>query len=290
VKAFMHASYPDGDPVRDDRMVCLLEALHAIRMPELERMLEEVAAHVAATFGADLAAVFVFEPEVTSLVALGISATSMGRRQRALGLDRLPLVNGGRAVQTFRTGVPHLCGRADLDPAELRGLADGLGVRSVADCAIQIGGERRGVLAVASAAPDAFGERDLRALGAVAGWVGLAMDRAHLVRRLAAAAERRGSERAGHELARLTTRQREIAALVAEGRTNAEIAACLHLVEGTVANHLEQAMRRLELRSRAQLAVWAYRHGLYRPDGDEDGTDGDAAAYWSPETDVGSTP
>ena len=85
---------------------------------------------------------------------------------------------------------------------------------------------------------------------------------------LAAAAERRGYERAGHELARLTARQRAVAALVAEGRTNAEIAGRLALTEGTVANHMEQAMRRLELRSRAQLAVWAYRHGLYRPDDD----------------------
>jgi len=265
-------------------MLCLLEALHAIRLPELEHILEKAAAHVAETFRADLADVFVFQPEVTSLVALGTSATSMGLRRRVLGLDRLPLVNGGRTVETFRTGVPHLTGRADLDREELRGLVEGLGVRSVANCAIQVCGERRGVLSLASANADAFGERDLRALAAVAGWVGLVMDRAQLVRRLAAAAERRGYERAGQELARLTARQREVAALVAEGRTNAEIASCLALTEGTVANHMEQAMRRLEIRSRAQLAVWAYRHGLYRPDGEED----DSSA--SDSSDITSTP
>ena len=238
----MQTSHPDRDPVREDRMVGLLEALHGIR----------------------------FMPDITSLVALGTSATTVGRRQRALGLDRSPLVNGGCAVATFRTGVPHLTGRADLDPEELRGLVEGLGVRSVAACAIRAGGECRGVLSVASVTPDAFRERDLRELGAVAGWAGLVMERAELVRRLAAAAERRGYERAGHELARLTARQRAVAALVADGRTNAEIAASLGLTEGTVANHMEQALRRLELRSRAQLAVWAYRHGLYRPDDDTD--------------------
>ncbi len=116
----MQTSYPDRDPVREDRMLCLLEALHGVRSPELEQILEEVAAHVAGTFGADLAAVFVFRPEVTSLVALGTSPTPLGRRQRALGLDRLPLVNGGRAVATYRTGVPHLTGSAGLDPEELR--------------------------------------------------------------------------------------------------------------------------------------------------------------------------
>jgi DNA-binding CsgD family transcriptional regulator len=239
-------------------------------------MLAEVAAHVAASFGADLADVFVYDPDVTSLVALGTSPTPLGRRRRALGLDRLPLVHGGRAVATFRTGVPHLTGRADADPEELRGLVEGLGVQSVATCAIQVNDERRGVLLVAATAPDAFGERDLRALGAVAGWVGRLVERAELVQRLAAAAERRGYERAGHEFARLTARQRDVAALVADGRTNAEIAASLGLTEGTVANHMEQAMRRLELRSRAQLAVWAYRHGLYRPDDDTDEPSGSA--------------
>ena len=279
----MQTSYSDRDPVREDRMLCLLEALHGIRSPELEQILEEAAAHVAATFGAGLADVFVYDPDVTSLVALGMSPTPLGRRQRALGLDRLPLVNGGCAVATFRTGVPHLTGRADLDPEELRGFVDGLGVRSVAACAIQVCGERRGVLLVASSRPDAFHERDLRALGAVAGWVGLVMERAELVRQLAAAAERRGYARAGHELARLTARQRDVAALVAEGRTNAEIAARLALTEGTVANHMEQAMRRLELRSRAQLAVWAYRHGLYRPDDDADEPSGSAPPTLTPE-------
>jgi DNA-binding CsgD family transcriptional regulator len=272
-EAGVQVPYPARDLTREDRMVGLLEALQAIRAPELGRMLEEAAAHVAEAFGAGLATAFVYEPEITSLAALGTSPTPLGRRQRALGLDRLPLVNGGRAVAAFRSGVPHLTGRADADPEELRGFVEGLGVQSVATCAIQVNGERRGVLSVASAAPDAFGERDLRALGAVAGWVGLVMERADLVmeradlvQQLAAAAERRGYARAGHELARLTARQRDVAALVADGRTNAEIAARLGLTEGTVANHLEQAMRRLDLRSRSQLAVWAYRHGLYRPD------------------------
>jgi DNA-binding NarL/FixJ family response regulator len=59
-----------------------------------------------------------------------------------------------------------------------------------------------------------------------------------------------------------TIPQRAVAALMAEGRTNAEIAACLGLIEGTVTDHMERAMRQLEIRSHAQLTVWAYRHGL----------------------------
>jgi DNA-binding CsgD family transcriptional regulator len=263
----MLAPYPGREPVRDDRLLGLLEALHAIHATELTQVLAAVAEQVAVALSADLANVFVFQPEVTSLVALGTSTTAMGRRQRSLGLDRLPLVNGGRAVQTFRTGEPHLAESANLDPDELRGFVQGLGVCSTVTCAIEVYGERHGVMMIASRETAAFRSHDLRALGVVAGWVGLVMDRADLLARLGKATERREHEEAGHELARLTLRQRQVAALVAEGRSNAEIASRLALAEGTIANHMEQALRRLKIRSRSQLAVWAYRQGLYQPDG-----------------------
>jgi DNA-binding CsgD family transcriptional regulator len=54
----------------------------------------------------------------------------------------------------------------------------------------------------------------------------------------------------------LTPREREVAGLVADGRTNREIATALVLVEGTVANYLRRLRLRLGLRSRAQVAAW----------------------------------
>jgi two-component system nitrate/nitrite response regulator NarL len=65
----------------------------------------------------------------------------------------------------------------------------------------------------------------------------------------------------------LTPRQQEIVALVAEGLSNAEIAARLTLTTGTAGNHVGQIIRRLELRNRVQVAVWAVEHGLYRSEG-----------------------
>lgn len=62
----------------------------------------------------------------------------------------------------------------------------------------------------------------------------------------------------------LTAREREIAALVAGGLSNAEIAERLVLTPGTVGNHLGHIMRRLGARNRVQVAVWAVEHGLYR--------------------------
>jgi non-specific serine/threonine protein kinase len=53
----------------------------------------------------------------------------------------------------------------------------------------------------------------------------------------------------------LTPREREIAALVAQGMTNRRIASELVLSEHTVATHLRRILKKLELHSRAELAA-----------------------------------
>lgn len=263
-----------SDPAgRDDRPLVMLQRLLAIRAAELRPTLDEASTLIAETFGADKVDVFVYRPEVDTLVALGTSKTPMGDRQRALGLDRLPLSNGGRAAWSFRTGEPYVTGRADEDPEELRGIVEALDVRSVANYPVEVDGELRGILQVDSASPDFFTDRDRDALGAVAGWVGLMMHRAELVERLTSDAERRGRRQAGDEVARITRRQQEIATLLAEGLSNAGVAERLVLSEGTVANHVENIMRRLGLHSRTQIAVWAVERGLYRSDEDGDEPD-----------------
>jgi DNA-binding NarL/FixJ family response regulator len=132
-----------------------------------------------------------------------------------------------------------------------------------------VAGQRRGVLMACSATPEFFSERDLRFLEAVAGWVGMVTNRAELSEELAFQAERRGERKAADELAKLTRRQQEIACLIAEGLSNAEIAERLVLVEGTVANHVEAILNRLNFKSRTQVAVWAVERGLYRSDRDD---------------------
>jgi pimeloyl-ACP methyl ester carboxylesterase len=54
----------------------------------------------------------------------------------------------------------------------------------------------------------------------------------------------------------LTTRQREVAALVAEGLTNREIGHRLGIDERSAEGHLERIRLRLGVRSRAQVAAW----------------------------------
>ncbi len=69
----------------------------------------------------------------------------------------------------------------------------------------------------------------------------------------------------GDRLERLTTREREVMGLVAEGLSNQEIAEKLYVSHLTVRTHLHRAMTKLDARDRAQLVVIAYQSGLVVP-------------------------
>ncbi|MGH2757735.1 MAG: response regulator transcription factor [Actinomycetota bacterium] len=66
-------------------------------------------------------------------------------------------------------------------------------------------------------------------------------------------------------LERLTDREREVMALVAEGLSNEEIAERLVVSPATAKTHVSRAMVKLGARDRAQLVVFAYESGLARP-------------------------
>jgi DNA-binding NarL/FixJ family response regulator len=61
----------------------------------------------------------------------------------------------------------------------------------------------------------------------------------------------------------LTSRQLEVAALVAAGRTNRQIGKELGISEKTIEIHVHNLMSRLEAPSRAAVAAWAAARGLH---------------------------
>ncbi len=67
------------------------------------------------------------------------------------------------------------------------------------------------------------------------------------------------------QLVPLTPRERQVAALVASGRTNRQIGRVLGISEKTAEVHLHHVMSKLDARSRAEVAAWAVTHHLSAP-------------------------
>jgi LuxR family transcriptional regulator, maltose regulon positive regulatory protein len=90
--------------------------------------------------------------------------------------------------------------------------------------------------------------------------VGLGADaEAERVRRIL---DTSGSNDGRSPLPEVTSREREVLLLLAEGLTNKQIAERLVVSEHTVHHHVTNVLRKLELPSRTAAAAYAFRHGL----------------------------
>jgi DNA-binding NarL/FixJ family response regulator len=81
-----------------------------------------------------------------------------------------------------------------------------------------------------------------------------------------AASQGGGDQGGAADLDALTSREREVLALIGRGKTNGEIAAELFVSEGTVKTHINHVFTKLQLRDRAAAVVFAFDHDLVTRD------------------------
>lgn len=125
-----------------------------------------------------------------------------------------------------------------------------------------------------------FADDDLLVRAISAGAVGYVLKQVsndHLVRTIQLAAEGSGllnpaatgqalaqlhSSTHPEAFAELSARELKILSLIVQGRTNKEIAASLHLSEGTVRNYVGNILDKLGLANRSEATAYAVRHNL----------------------------
>jgi signal transduction histidine kinase len=182
------------------RLLDVLEQLLALPAADVKATLSRVSDVVARTSSADKVDAFLYDAARDSLVAVGSSTQPLSQLQRQLGLDVLPVSNGGHAVEVYKGGGTYLCGRVHEDPRELPGIRDALKVKSEIGVPLEIGGDRRGMLMLASQEADFFTEADARFMETVARWVGVVTHRAELAEQIGRNAAEQGRRAGAEEL------------------------------------------------------------------------------------------
>ena len=190
----------DQKTASPQRFLEVLEALLRLPAADLATTLNHVANLVAEATGADKIDAFIYDPTRDSLVAVGTSTQPLSARQRQLGLDVLPVSNGGRVVHVFKTGETFMTGQLERDMTELPGVREALKIRSKLGVPLDIGGERRGMMMIASLKPDFFSAEDARFAEAVAHWTGIVAHRAELAEEIGRNAAAQGRRAAAEQL------------------------------------------------------------------------------------------
>ncbi len=83
-----------------------------------------------------------------------------------------------------------------------------------------------------------------------------------MTERVFAEVRRAARQQESDAFSKLTDQERRVLSLVAEGRTNREVAETLHLGEGTVRNYVSSVLSKLNVANRAEAAAYATKHNI----------------------------
>ena len=170
---------PEQEP-KHETLLITLQRLLELPTTNVSDTMHQSAQLVATALQADKVDTFLYDPSSESLIAYGTSETPMGAKEQALGLDQLPLTQGGRVVEVYQTGRPYWSGQVHRDPAELPGMKTALGIKSEILVPLSVEGTLRGVVLASSSTPEHFAEEDLHFLEAVTHWIGVVIHHAEL--------------------------------------------------------------------------------------------------------------
>lgn len=169
---------------RQEQLLTMLEHLLELPVHAIDAALHQVVQQSTEVLTVDKMDIFFLDSSNETLVARYISDTPLGKRQQAIGMDRLPLANGGRTVEVFLTGVPCFNNHVSEDAEELMGVKVGLGVQSQIATVFKVQTRHRGVMLVTSQTADFFSPQDMHFLEAIARWIGIVVGRAELLERM----------------------------------------------------------------------------------------------------------
>ena len=173
-----------SDQSSPQRLLAALEGLLQIPTGDLKTTMLQACDLIAETLRADKIDVFVYDASRESLNAISSSSQPLSALQRKLGLEVLPLANGGRVVWVYKTGKTFVTGDLQADPEELRGVKEGLGIHSKIGVPLEVGGERRGMVMIASLERDHFSEVDVHCAETLVRWTGVLAHRAELAEQM----------------------------------------------------------------------------------------------------------
>jgi two-component system OmpR family sensor kinase len=100
----------------------------------------------------------------------------------------------------YQTGELFRTGNLLEDPEELRGVKEGLRIQSKVGVPLEVGGQRRGMIMVASLQRDFFTEQDAAFVQSAARWVGMVAHRAELLEEIERNAVEQGRRSAAEEV------------------------------------------------------------------------------------------